>query len=191
MDIATLQQGNSYSVSKYVSKTASKDMSGMTVQEFSRYQAEHKEDDAKMNQIRLVHQLTSLKNGRVDILVEGANGVAVVSGAKINLVELGTAIPELAIQLRDLDENKDMFLEEEELYTSWGERLGSAGLSIGGSTIGGAATGGTVTAITGPGTLAGAGVGAAVGFIGSFLWEGGKTVLYAIGDSYNSPKWVR
>lgn len=191
-DIHKLQNGQTFQVTKYGMKPAPKEVGKMTMAELDAYQ---KNSQAELKQIQSVvnsFQDRASKNGKVDILVQGDNGIAIISGRKINLTELGKAVPEYALELKKFDENDDNFIEEHELYTSWSERLSGAGMAIAGGVASGAGVGaGVGAAFAGVGAIPGAIKGGLIGGIGAVLWEGGKTALFAFSDGYNSPGFVR
>ncbi|PIQ26082.1 hypothetical protein COW36_02235 [bacterium (Candidatus Blackallbacteria) CG17_big_fil_post_rev_8_21_14_2_50_48_46] len=191
-DISKLQNGQTFQVTKYGMKQAPKDVGNMTMAELEKYQNSSKAELSQVSNVVNTFTDRTSKNGKVDILVQGDNGVAVISGRKINLAELGRAVPEYALELKKFDENDDNFIEEHELYTSWGERLGGAGLAIAGGTASGAGVGaGVGAAFAGVGAIPGAIKGGIIGGVGALLWEGGKTAMYAFSDGYNSPGFAR
>lgn len=203
--IGNLQNGQTFKVTKHMPevKVPPKDISKMTPTELMKFnqEAASAQGNREIARVAETFQERHSDNGKVDILVEGNDGVAVVSGSKISLEELGQALPKYAFELKKFDENDDNFIEEHEMKTSWGERLTSAGVSVGGSTIAAAGTGATIgglggtAVVPGIGTVAGAGglglLGGAIGFVGSFIVEGGKTALYAMGDGYNTGEVFR
>ena len=191
-DIHKLQNGQTFQVTKYGMKQAPKDVGNMTMAEMEKYQNSAKTELNQISSVVNSFETRTAQNGKVDILVQGDNGVAVISGRKINLAELGKAAPEYALELKKFDENDDNCIEEHELYTSWGERLGGAAISVAGSTASGAGVGaGVGTAFAGVGAIPGAIKGGIIGGVGSLIWEGGKTAMFAFSDGYNSPKFLR
>lgn len=201
-NINNLSGGNTFQVKKHLlNQQPDKPVAKMTMAELDAFEKEAKNDLKKIGEVKATFQDRYADNGKVEILVEGEGGVAVVSGRKISLPELGRSLPEYALELKAFDENGDNFIEEHELSTSWGEKLTSAGTAIGVGTLGGAGTGATIGAmggtavVPGIGTVAGGGalglLGGAIGFIGSAVWEGGSTIMYAMGDGYNSPAHIR
>lgn len=191
-DISKLQTGQTFQVTKYGLKPGSKDVGSMTMAELDKFQNDSKKELTQISEVTNSFTDRASKNGKVDILVQGDDGIAVVSGRKISLAELGKAAPEYALELKKYDENDDNFIEEHELYTSWGERLGGAALAIGGGTATGAGIGaGVGAAFAGVGAIPGAIKGGIVGAVGAVLWEGGRTALFAFSDGYNTPGFVR
>ncbi|MBT9545683.1 MAG: hypothetical protein IV090_09860 [Candidatus Sericytochromatia bacterium] len=191
-DISKLQTGQTFQVTKYGLKSGAKDVGSMTMAELDKFQNDSKKELAQIAEVTNSFTDRTSKNGKVDILIQGEGGIAVVSGRKVSLAELGKAAPEYALELKKLDENDDNFIEEHELYTSWGERLGGAAISIGGGAVSGAGIGaGVGAAFAGVGAIPGAIKGGLVGGIGAVLWEGGKTALFAFSDGYNTPGFIR
>lgn len=191
-DINKLQSGQTFQVTKYGMKPAPKEVGKMTMAELEKYQNSAKTELSQINNVIQSFNDRTSKNGKVDILVQGDNGVAVISGRKINLAELGKAAPEYALELKKFDENDDNCIEEHELYTSWGERLSGAGIAIAGGAASGAGVGaGVGAAFAGVGAIPGAIKGGLIGGGGALLWEAGKTAIFAFSDGYNSPEFVR
>ncbi|MGV3525564.1 MAG: DUF6861 domain-containing protein [Candidatus Sericytochromatia bacterium] len=194
-DISKLQSGQTFQVVQRKTKTPVPQ--GMTIQESAQFNRTTQKEQAEISGIKQNFADRFAENGKVELLVEGGDGVAVVQGSKINLAELaqkGNALAEYALELKAYDKkgNNDGFITEDELRTDWGEHLTQSALTVGGATVGGAGTGAGVGVFfggvgAGPGALAGA----AVGATGSALWEGFRTIGYAFGDSYDSPNWAR
>ena len=67
----------------------------------------------------------SLENNQtVDIVVTENNQTYVISSEKVNLSEIGEALPEMKLnRLRQYDRNEDGYLEEEELKYNWSEAI--------------------------------------------------------------------
>lgn len=205
MDINQLQSGRTFEVKKAGMTAPEKDPMKMTLQELNAYQQANQNPQAAVNKIRSDFEDYAADNGKVDILIEGENGVAHISGTRISIAELsqqGEAAAEYAMQLRDHDENKDGFIEEHELITDGGERAGEAAMTVGAYALGGfsvgsiaGATGGTFV-VPGLGTFVGwlaiGGLGAAAGAIAGVIDEGISTAMWAYGDNhYNSPDHIR
>jgi hypothetical protein len=191
-DISKLQNGQTFQVTKYTVKPGNKDVGNMTMAELDKFQEASKKELAQASQVVNTFADRTSKNGKVDILVQGNDGVAVISGRKISLTELGKAAPEYALELKKFDENDDNFIEEGELFTSWGERLTGAAIGIGGGAVSGAGIGaGVGAAFAGVGAIPGAIKGGIVGAVGGLLWEGGRTAMFAFSDGYNTPGFVR
>jgi hypothetical protein len=181
-DISKLQSGQTFSVTKYSMPQAAKDPSKMTIGELGAFQRENQAELNKLKKVAGEFEARSADNGKVDIMVESDGQLAIVSGKKISLTELGRALPEYALELKKYDENNDNHITEDELTISWGEKLSAAGTGAGIGALGGTAV------VPGIGTVAGGAglglLGGALGFVGSALWEGGSTIMYAMGDGY-------
>lgn len=201
-DVSKLQSGQSFQVVQKKVKTPAPE--GMTIAGTVAYNQRTAKEQAEIAAIKNTFKDRFSENGKVELIVEDGDGVAVISGRKIDLSELsqhGKALAQYALELKKFDDNGDNCIEERELYTTWGDHLKSAGIAIGGSTLGGAGTGAAIGGMGGTavvpviGTVAGAGalglLGGAIGFVGSTLWEGVKTVGYAAGDKYKTANWVR
>lgn len=201
-DVTKLQSGQTFQVIQKKVKTPAPE--GMTIAQTHQYNQSTQKEQAEINAVKNTFKDRFSENGKVELIVEDGQGVAVISGRKISLAELsqkGNALANYALELKKFDENGDNYIEEDELYTSWGERMGNAGMAIGGSTLAAAGTGAAIGGMGGTavmpvvGTVAGAGgvglLGGAIGFVGSTLWEGVKTIGYAAGDKYNSANWAR
>jgi len=191
-DISKLQSGQTFQVVQKKLKTPAPD--NMTISETHKYNQQTQKEQAEISSIKSTFSSRFAENGKVELLIEGGDGVAIIQGNKISLREMtqkGSAMAEYALELKKFDANNDGFIEEKELYTSWGQQLGKSAGNIGMATGGSAATGAAVTIWTGPGALIGAKVGAIIGLVGSTAWEGLQTVGYAMGDKYNSPGWAR
>jgi hypothetical protein len=193
-DISKLQSGQTFSVTKYSMPQAAKDPSKMTIGELGAFQRENQAELNKLKKVAGEFEARSADNGKVDIMVESDGQLAIVSGKKISLTELGRALPEYALELKKYDENNDNHITEDELTISWGEKLTDAATTVGVSTVSAAGTGagigalGGTAVVPGIGTVAGGAglglLGGALGFVGSALWEGGSTIMYAMGDGY-------
>lgn len=192
-DIAKLQGGQTFQIVQR--KTKSTAPENMTIQQSAAYTRNTQKEQAEISALKATFKDRFAENGKVELLLEGGDGIAVIQGSKISLAELsqkGTALANYALELKKFDENGDNYIEEDELYTSWGERASSAGVSIGGAAVGGAAGGAGIGAwFAGVGALPGAGVGALLSGGGALLWEGVKTIGYAAGDKYNCASWAR
>ncbi|HEY9843747.1 MAG TPA: hypothetical protein V6D23_24965 [Candidatus Obscuribacterales bacterium] len=201
-EVNNLQSGQSFQVVQ--KKVKSPVPEHMTIAETAGFNQKTAKEQSEIAAIKNNFKDRYSENGKVELIVEDAQGVAVIEGKNIDLSELsqkGQALARYALELKKYDENGDNHITEDELYTSWGERLGGAGIAIGGSTVAAAGTGASIGAmggtavVPGIGTVAGGGalglLGGAIGFVGSFIWEGGKTAVYAARDKYDSPSWSR
>ena len=192
-EIKNLQSGNSFQVVQRKTKTNPSE--GMTIAQTAKFNQTNRQEQAEIANLKSTFGARYAENGKVELLVEGSDGIAVVQGNRISLAELsqkGNALAEYALELKKFDEDGDNHITEDELFTSWGERGASAGTTIALSTGGGAATGAGIGAwFAGVGALPGAGVGALLSGVGSTLWEGVKTIGYATGDKYNTAGWAR
>lgn len=203
-NISSLHSGESFKiVEKKLKGSPSVDPSKMTIGQTNQYldEKQMKKAQIEINGVKDNFKDRYDHNGKVELLVEGIDGVAVVqdTGNGISLHELaaqGGALTHFALTLKKYDENNDYIITEDELFTSWGEQLGESALTIGGATAAGAATGSTIGAMGGTVVVPGVGtavgwlgmgaLGAAIGGIGSTVWEGVRAIGYAASDEYHT-----
>jgi len=203
-NISKIQNGETFKiVERKLKGTTSVDPGKMTIGQTNQYlDAKHmKKAEQEISQVKENFKDRYDHNGKVELLVEGMDGIAVVqdTGNGISLHELGEqggALTHFALTLKKYDENNDYIITEDELYTSWGEQLGGSAMTIGGATAAGAATGSTIGAMGGTVVVPGVGtavgwlgmgaLGAAISGIGSTLWEGARTIGYAVSDEYHT-----
>lgn len=202
-NVSNLQSGQSFKVIQKIENAPGKGAGDLKITDTNNYinsNAAEKQKAAVRNNFAERYG----ENGKVELRIEDSTGMAVIQGSKIDLDEMleqGGTLARFAAELKKFDENGDHKIEEDELYTSWGEQLGGSATTIGVATASTAGTGATFGAmggtvvVPGIGTVVGAGglglVGGALGFLGSTAWEGVRAVGYAMGDKYNSPSWAR
>lgn len=204
--IRNLSSGESFKVIKQVERQAPNQ--GLTLGNTNQQVERNKESEREINKIKQTFDSRYAENEKVEILVEGPDGLAVIQSRTdkgINLNEMaqaGGALASYALELKPLDENGDNYINEDELYKSWGEQLGGSAMTVGAATATAAGTGATIgglggtVVVPGVGTLVGTGGGALggaiIGGVGSFLWEGVQTIGYAMSDTnYFGPSWAR
>lgn len=201
-----LRNGESFKIIKQVERQAPNQ--GLTLGNTNQQVEKNKASEREINQIKQTFDSRYAENEKVELLVEGPDGLAVVQSRTdkgINLNEMaqaGGALASYALELKPLDENGDNYINEDELYKSWGEQLGGSAMTVGAATATAAGTGATIgglggtVVVPGVGTLVGTGGGALggaiIGGVGSLLWEGVQTIGYAMSDtSYFGPSWAR
>lgn len=204
--ISNLRSGESFKVIKQVARQAANE--NLTLGNTNQQVEKNKASEREISQIKQSFDTRYAENEKVEILVEGADGVAVIQSRTdkgINLSEMaqaGGALASYALELKPLDENGDNHINEDELYKSWGEQLGGSAMTVGAATLTAAGTGATIGGLGGTiivpvaGTFVGAGGGAIgggiIGGVGSLLWEGVQTVGFAMSDTkYFAPSWAR
>ena len=101
MEVSGLQDGKSFKVKKHVDQHPIKDPTQMTPLELSSYQKSRTVDEQANAHIRNEFNAKAVDNGMVEILVEAADGTALISGKKIDLIELGKAATEIALEISE------------------------------------------------------------------------------------------
>lgn len=201
-NVSKVQSGQTFQVVQKKTKPVAPE--NMTLTQTAQFNQATSKQQSEIAKVKANFKDQYAENGKVELLLEDTDGVAVIQGSKISLAELsqkGQALAEYALELKKFDADGDNHITEDELYTSWKERLGDAAGNVGMATVGGASTGAAIGGFGGTavmpvvGTVAGAGgvglLGGAIGFVGSALWEGGRTAIYGMTDKYNSAGWAR
>ena len=200
-NISNLQSGQSF---KVIQKIEKKDVSAANVAITDTNQFLNKTSQAEIGRVKSTFADRYSENGKVELRIEDKSGMTVIQGSKISLDEMleqGGTLAKFAAELKSFDSNKDNHITEDELYTSWGEHLTQSAVTVGGAAAAGFGTGSTIGAIggtvavpglgTATGWLAGGGLVAAVAGGGAAIWEGVRTVGYAMNDNYDAPAWAR
>lgn len=201
-NVSKVQSGQTFEVIQKKVKPVAPE--NMTLAQTAQYNQATSKQQNEIAKVKTNFKDQYAENGKVELLLEDGDGVAVIQGRNISLAELsqkGQALAEYALELKKFDENGDNHINEDELYTSWGERGTDAAANIGMATVGGASTGAAIGGFGGTavmpvvGTVAGAGgvglLGGAIGLVSSALWEGGKTAVYGFTDKYKTASWAR
>ncbi len=200
-NISNLQSGQSF---KVIQKIEKKDSNAANVAITDTNKFLSKTSQAEIGRVKSTFADRYSENGKVELRIEDTSGMAVIQGSKISLDEMlqqGGTLAKFAAELKSFDANKDNHITEDELFTSWGEHLTQSAVTVGGSAAAGFGTGSTIVAIggtialpglgTAAGWLAGGGMGALVAGGGAAIWEGFRTVGYAMNDNYDAPSWAR
>ncbi len=204
--INNLQSGNSFKVIKNVARPSAE--KGLTLGGTNSQVAKNKAAEREIAKVKNTFDSRYAENEKVEILMESAEGVAVIQSRTdkgLDLQEMaqaGGALASYALELKAFDADGNGFVNEDELFESWGEQLGESAMTIGGAAVAGAGTGATIGGIGGTvvlpgiGTVAGAGgVGAVVGVAagaGATIWEGVQLIGKAFSDTnYEGPSWAR